>query len=865
VISEGSAPIGEGRLTPQDWEQRLVAHYLRTDGPLGGGPLRFIDATPAEIAIAASVDEEEAQQEFLAQFRAKDVEAWLSGTRVANSANLEVPGYFRYLVLTCLVSATETGAGATHNFRVRLGELLDMPDQMHRVSGVNELWRKLAAWSEHRRAAGHPIRKIELPSYGNMNLIGYAIRLAFPSWDDRRELTRILKTLDADVRQSPIRLVQELSRAVYSYRLPTGIDASFREFASLIAAGNRLLSGHRFWRLVQSIEQQLLRDDGSRSRPKWLLSGYFGGYEQDELHFRLSVDCPPQEEQVWEGSLSALEHQTGLPRALDLSLQRGILVLYEAPGALWTIGTNVASSGSAFTIIVAKQTSQLSRLRPLTSWRPLGGAWAVSDKLSTNELISLGDLLDIGIHREGTDDLQDISIDGGIRTDKRSWLGRPGFLPAITAPTRSQIALSSIDSANVLSATGHGGHWELQARAPLSGRWRIVAREENSEAEKVLTLESNAPERWKFPENSALEDEQEIIELAAPTDRSPPRQSPEPDELVDDTPNMLEAIYAAPHGYWSENELVPLITATLSKKSLVWDILRSYSEAGFLEAKLSRSWKARTWHLRQPRIVAADEHVSIVDGAVGAIALTRIRDAAVRLGANMVTRRLSVETLGPPVILIRGIRSIELAAALNMPCSERSFPKVPKAPTGWPIERRSDQGRLVAARWCFERGDFTPNLTEAYEREPRAGLERLIRQKRDDRDLYRVSGCGPSFLTSSRPTAILEAYRRIGRPLFRWSNGRLIRLAQSGYLPLPLASALRHRFLNHSGPVLLQDNQWQYHYPCDLATAMTLQRALGAAIEVDQEKEELVNRVANARRLGQRLSWYQASPSEHKA
>lgn len=107
-------------LSPGEWERRLTAHYLRSDGPLGGAPITFIDATPAEIAIASGVErltDAQAQPAFLTQFDRRSVQAWFNGQRLPSRRDGEYPGYFRYLLLTCLLSTTEEGAGYLLSWR----------------------------------------------------------------------------------------------------------------------------------------------------------------------------------------------------------------------------------------------------------------------------------------------------------------------------------------------------------------------------------------------------------------------------------------------------------------------------------------------------------------------------------------------------------------------------------------------------------------------------------------------------------------------------------------------------------------------------------------------------------------------------
>src|SRR5260370_577341 len=41
------------KMNAEAWENCLTEHYLRSDGPYGGTPITFIDATPEELAAAS--------------------------------------------------------------------------------------------------------------------------------------------------------------------------------------------------------------------------------------------------------------------------------------------------------------------------------------------------------------------------------------------------------------------------------------------------------------------------------------------------------------------------------------------------------------------------------------------------------------------------------------------------------------------------------------------------------------------------------------------------------------------------------------------------------------------------------------------
>ena len=68
-------------MNAEAWENCLTEHYLRSDGPYGGTPITFIDATPEELAAASGKygRAEEANESFLQQFSVSNVHRWLDG------------------------------------------------------------------------------------------------------------------------------------------------------------------------------------------------------------------------------------------------------------------------------------------------------------------------------------------------------------------------------------------------------------------------------------------------------------------------------------------------------------------------------------------------------------------------------------------------------------------------------------------------------------------------------------------------------------------------------------------------------------------------------------------------------------------
>ncbi len=81
--------------TAREWERLLTEHYLHADGPFGSSPLTYIDATPAELAVAADltdISHDAVQEAFVSIFTRRDVRAVLGRAprRVPAASDLRI-------------------------------------------------------------------------------------------------------------------------------------------------------------------------------------------------------------------------------------------------------------------------------------------------------------------------------------------------------------------------------------------------------------------------------------------------------------------------------------------------------------------------------------------------------------------------------------------------------------------------------------------------------------------------------------------------------------------------------------------------------------------------------------------------------
>lgn len=383
-----------------------------------------------------------------------------------------------------------------------------------------------------------------------------------------------------------------------------------------------------------------------------------------------------------------------------------------------------------------------------------------------------------------------------------------------------------------------------------------------AEACRVICFEPETPERWEFPEiGSGLEAERDVAFDAEEAEAVVPpligeRRVP---GFLDD---ILEAIYAAPPRGWSEGDLVEMLLPLMPHEHFIWDFLRGLAEGAWLEPLILTSWRARLWRLKKPHLRDLGSHGIVAAGALGLMARRRLERIVNSMGGD-VTYLAGVSEWAVPLPLIRGVDVIELAKLLDWNVNRPRRPRFVQAPKCWLSEARSGNGRSLAGTWSFEAGLFLAHTPRGEDVGIR--LERLVRENGDDRDIYRVTGGGEEFVSSSRTAAILESHRRLRFPLFEWTTGRFRRLKRGGYLPLEMAQALVARASCTSGPLSPSQGKWSYAYPADLQAAERVERTLGQAVQLSRARASspMLDRIVRARRSGRAASWYDLKKNEN--
>ncbi len=851
-------------LDERTWELALTRYFLSSEGPFGASSLTYIDATPPELANAIgepTADHNEVRERFLAVFRRDSrLGAVLGGHRQVGWADgEEAPGFFRYLVLTCFVPAAE-GTGS-NEFQARFGELLGIGRPFNHVNAIADLWRRLGDWCDRRRAKGVLVRRVILPDPGGWSRIGHSIRLSFPTWRDRQRLTRLIDEIPATELRSPQKLIGVLRQFRLADDLNGALGLAYDDFRDRYAAGDRLLGEHRFWRLAASLVDRRDTVSVCRKEREWRIDLVFGLDEDVEAELIVGDDGEelPACGRFSEIAETAISDRTA-PAWLSGAMERGILLFTERAWGRWSSSATGPKPGNLITMVATQ--SVRNRLGAnVAVWRRLDGIWNLSDpidgEMAGRLLRNLVDTFRGVIGSTEGSELASLRWVDAVRTGS-AILGRTTVLPSVCGTDNAVIGIMPIGDAmgtpEMRRADG-ASIWRIASSVPLRGRFEVSAVESDFggrsplETARLIVFDDRAAIHEELAAPDARPDiRRPEVEIVASGSRpifgdgysqpSPPSAVVPPEGgLVD----LGEAIYAIGRRGLTEQKLVGLCRRIVPIGGpWAWDVLRMFQEAGWIESRLANRWRARTWYLRPPRLVrfATREGVSVADGAIPIV----LREQFVQAAADVGGRAWSMADTSPwtlPVLGASGADVVKLAEKLGWTVSECPTPCFASAPTCWPEERRDATNRERKSIWDWRIGCFSENQTDS--RCP-VVLSRWWRQ--DDADLFVVEdGSGRAEAFGSRVSAIIEAHRIAGRRLLKRCGDRMVRNTREGFLPYPVARALRFALLAPAGPHPSMvggpgASGWTWSYPVDSLRESALRVLFGSAV-TDERRDDL--------------------------
>lgn len=848
-------------LPVSDWITRLQDYYLRSDGPYGNTPITSLDVTPSGLAEAIGISgysDDMVQNAFMSLFTRKSVRINLGQeSRIQKNTPESVivdRGYkvfhqqFHYLILSCLVAATTTNVGDNINqYRERLGALLNDNQGLEQdVSGINSLWLALSKWVDTQISQGKLFRKIILPTdIGNMTVIGYAVKLAYPSKEDRTELKRIIKNFPISVFKNQYEFLDSLSNAV-SHRLSERMQSDIDELIKLYRwDDSEKFTTHHIWRLIENILIEINSSDTQAKRTLlWSITASFGGWDGDEIELSLARGNKRDDLQTpyWSGGISQLVKVINPPVAIDQLIKARCIILAESGGGTW-VQEDKQMPHDSTVIILSSDNSIISRF---TS-KIIDGDWHCSQKMSLQQALQI--TAGKGLIKTNNKYKSDIQIIEGISLGRNKWLSRKAYLPKISIKlhTRFKTTPPIQFQQNEMTIS------LLQEN--LNGEFRLEeATNKGSSTTKRIWLLSNSPinHKWATRKSYCVESKEikfETDSILLHGKRVTGLGNPQ-NFLCD----IIEAIYAKAGAVRLESEIIKTIQKGLPPsepfKHLAWDILRSFEESGFLEQDINLAWRGRLWRVMPPSIIITGNNTAIIEGAVA----TKVLDILI-IEAKKLNIQVTIDASMPwavPIIGLHGKNFNQLSKNLSWNCTNATSLAIEKAPVCWPAEKRDTTGYHPKSIWKTQSGFFI----SSYENDmTKLGLYRYSSEK--DRDIFVIKQKKRDFITAERTTAILEFYRLMNQPLFSYCNQRLIRLTKNGYLPLPIAKYLRRFTAKQSGNYFDDNSLPIYQYPIDEERLVWLQSIFGSSIfGLGENKSSSISlSIAKKRHRGIRLHY----------
>lgn len=833
--------------SPEQIEAVLTAFYLRADGEFGAAPITFIDAAPEELARALPTlgdTPDEVYQAFLASFNRDRLHDALTHALAPKALpGSPFPGWFRYLVLTCLIASINEEISAFGQFRHRLQEAF--PGYSYStLTGIPKLWKRLQRWLADRRSAGEPFRQLKLPDPGRMNQIGHSVLISFPSRRDRERMDRVFTAQDHEAWSKPAVVFRVIQDELTRKRWSPGFQAAFEDFQARYRQGHRLLASHPFWIVVQSLRRQTKEAPAQVQEARIELATDIEG----DTIFTLTTNDASVLKAI------GVSDRDGSDETIVITVEQLIALVTRKPPliAVSTIAACAAEGAipfeeTGFGAWRATRHPASAHVRLLLHpevirryGRQAGtpGIWFLTDRLKAGPAISI---LDAIRPASGSDDeIRSINVARGIRIGP-NYLGRPAFLPVITGTPDSRIDISPAGSVSgeLRELEQPGTTHRLIASSPLRGTWTIVATEGGEHVDDLdLHFVPDAAEhdfthvhidstKWR----EELEIDQSATTDAVCISSNATAAATAPTADVED---LLEALYAAGEHGFSEPRLYELLGDPLQELGIsIWDALRVLSESRWLTPRLSKTWGARKWFLVPPRLLALDEGTKIIlDGAACQTTRERFVSCVERAGGRVEQRALATAWSIPTIVAFLD-NPTDLSDDTGLPYGSIDIRLPLKGSVALALSAYSDRSHAYASQWSWTRGRF---LKSAPAHEATIVLERLEQRGGRSNDLYRVSRDGaPGALFDSRISAITVAHQLAERPLFQHvaAQNAIVRIAAEGALPSPIGTYLRYKHLVGPGLVRRDERQFDLVYPADDEDVARIRQWIGPAMQAN--------------------------------
>lgn len=483
-----------------DWAPRLLDHYFGLAD--GSQPVESLTVTPEQLAAIAG--DRLADPQVVADTFRRRLLSGASGTGFWRHAVLlqerfpEAAFYFAHLIVSCL-AATDADEIDEFSYVDRLRAFTE-PERGDLERGLMaQLWCDLASWLADRP---DQYSRLTLPDPGGYTLIGYTVKLAFPSRRDLRHLVQRLEMLELLVEDPPVGLVLNAlataGQATFSERFRQEVTA----FKQRRASGATLseLRTSPLWAAVMAATAANAQADPNAERETWALLASDDGFYLD---FELACEgaiAPAGGVTVgdrqdsfgrWthlgmvdgdrDRAVEALLGGTLDIPALSSLVRRGLVPFIEGPDGDIESTVRRGDLQDVRSVLVADQLLEplLARFPSPRKPRPSGIAgWTYVEglrltTLSSDELAGTT-LAECWMLHESPVPAQ-IRASGGIRVGS-SWLGARDCLPEV-----------QVDFATAV--TGQLGDKRIQLLERRPGEWQLPR--DNYDGPVAITAEAN--------------------------------------------------------------------------------------------------------------------------------------------------------------------------------------------------------------------------------------------------------------------------------------------------------------------------------------------------------------------------------------
>lgn len=836
-------------VTPDDWERKLIDHFLRSSADGDARDIRWFEVTPSTLAAAFGASEasaDEIEKAFYAYLsRIPDLPQRLERGMMEKSTRRS-PGYFTYLVMTLLISSQFDAHEERNDFRLKLQNWLQSAHSFQNLSGVNAMWEALAKWLKQRIHEGKPYRRLILPQRDGWVQIGHTLRLAFPNKADLRLMSECLES-HPQAAVSPRLLIEYFQIVIQRQNVSHALKEAFAEFRDAWLLGRRALFDMAFWRLRQravelssritahqAIVDMYIDFDGSRS--------YFSATDKND-------------EAVFHPTLSEALSTIFAENSENLGnpTRAGLIFFHQLGHGRWRAKPSPDEHSQQFHIALSSKHSVRISKR-------LNGFVDEGEWLLTTQPMNRNAVMDICRAVKLTSGIQDDYVTrpqlyGGIRIPG-GWLGLPAFLPFVESDTRRYKIYSSDNDGTKIDISMADGR--LISSAPLNGEFFIEPAPEPGETMPPWRRRARFFTR-AVPHPALGESAKYRFELLSDWSTSSlkapmfnieePFQWEDSDVRCDD---LLEAVYASGASGWEESELVALLERIADGVS-VWHLIRCLHHAGLIEPRLRPGWKGRVWTLIKPALLhirSGENSLVVVEGATCASLMDDFQKAVAGLEGESF-RNCGVSVWSPPVFGAALANPVALSQRLGWPLIDA--PSLSDAaPLSFASTERVAELHDSAAVWSWRSGKFQPHKNSDKEA---ASLSRHVHPGGRDHDIYRVVSGRKTTHFLSRTAAIIVAGAKNREPTFeRIAKNRLLCLINDCGLPDALATGIRRAALRNGGPT-----NSGYVYPVDDASFLWLKSLLPGCFSslAPDDARDASNLISSARHSGGkvRLTW----------